>query len=120
MVNLTQNPDGTTIEKKERGVGMSVTETDHAILPPCTNDGAWLEMEYNIGSPGNIQKIRNKPSVLLNVSLEEFQTNEVIPRVIKKRNQFQKMTESSKPDGRTGAMLSGNFTENQGGDIDGN
>jgi hypothetical protein len=120
MVNLTQDPDGTTIEKKEQGVGVSVTGTDHAILPPCTNDGTWLDIEYNISSPGNIQKIRKKPSVLLNISLEEFQVNETIPHVIKKRNQLQKMTESSKPDGRTGAMLSGNFTENQGGDTDGN
>ena len=54
-----------TIETKGHDIEKSTNGTDNGVIPSFVDNGAWLEMENNIGSPGNNQKIRKKPSVLL-------------------------------------------------------
>jgi hypothetical protein len=73
MVILKHDPDGSTIEKNEHCQEENPTGTGNGSMHPWVDNGAWLEMEDNIISPGEHRKIRKKPSVLLTITTEEFQ-----------------------------------------------
>jgi hypothetical protein len=96
MVNSKQYPDEVTVEQKMKGIGKNTNGTDKGVLHSCVDNGAWLEMENNTDDRGNNQKIRKQPSVLLNITHEEFQANETMSRAAKKHNQNKKMTDYQK------------------------